>query len=158
MTFTALDITERKAAEAALRESEARFRSFVEQSFDGIVLTDHDGNVIVFNRRMEEITGLQREDVFGRPIWDLQARLLPVEQRTPRRVQDIEAAIRQALATHSSPVFYRYIEGRITRPDGQQSVIQYMLFPMELSGRFMIGSVNRDITDIRQPPEPGPGP
>ncbi|OPY26520.1 MAG: putative diguanylate cyclase [Methanocella sp. PtaU1.Bin125] len=150
-------ITERKAAEAALCESEAKFRSFIEQSFDGIVLSDHNGNVIEFNRRMEEITGLKREDVMGKPVWEFQSRLQADAQQTPERKRMIEDRVRQAFTTHDSPLYNRYIESRITLADGRQRIIQSMLFPVKLDGSFMIGSVHRDITDLPRSSEPGPG-
>ncbi|WP_447977263.1 PAS domain S-box protein [Candidatus Nitrospira bockiana] len=33
-----------------------------------VVLTDPDGNILVFNTRAEELTGYQREEVVGRPV------------------------------------------------------------------------------------------
>ncbi len=66
------DITGRKSMEEALRESEEKFRSIVEQSTDGIVLVDSDGIVIEWNSAMESIVGLRREQAMGKALWDVQ--------------------------------------------------------------------------------------
>jgi PAS domain S-box-containing protein len=51
------DITERKQAEIALQESEARFRAVFEQSAFGIALVDASGRFIRVNQRFCEFTG-----------------------------------------------------------------------------------------------------
>lgn len=55
------NITERKRAENALRESEERYRGIVNQTIAGIAETDLTGKYIMVNDRYCEITGYSRE-------------------------------------------------------------------------------------------------
>ncbi len=57
------DITDRRQAEAALRESEERFRATFEQAAVGVAHTNLEGRYIRVNQRLCEITGYSREEL-----------------------------------------------------------------------------------------------
>lgn len=67
----ARDISERKAAEEALRASEALFRAVYENAGVGIALADDRGRWIGFNRRFEEIVGYRQEELVQMKITDV---------------------------------------------------------------------------------------
>ena len=62
------DISDRKATEAQLRDSEAKFRAFLESASEAIIVTNAQGEIIVFNAKAEDLFGYNRSEVFGRKI------------------------------------------------------------------------------------------
>lgn len=59
---TFLDITDRKNAEARLRESEVRYRSIVQQAPFGIAQSTLDGKILVVNAALARMLGYESED------------------------------------------------------------------------------------------------
>ena len=66
-----VDITDKRAAEDALRASEKRFRALVENGADGITLLDADGTITYAGPSTESIRGYTPEEMVGRPLSEL---------------------------------------------------------------------------------------
>ncbi len=67
-----VDITERKQAENALKDSEERLKSFYDAAFEGIALT-RQGKIIDVNKRICELFGYERDELIGREVLGLVA-------------------------------------------------------------------------------------
>ncbi|MGM0611478.1 MAG: PAS domain S-box protein [Thermodesulfobacteriota bacterium] len=68
------DITVRKQAEESLRESEERFKSIFEGSFDAIFLVRQDAGFADVNRAACKLTGYSKEELLAMRIPDLHGR------------------------------------------------------------------------------------
>jgi PAS domain S-box-containing protein len=65
----AQDITERKKAEEALRESEKKYRQLIETLQEGVWAIDKDANTTFVNLRMAEILGYTVEEMLGKSLF-----------------------------------------------------------------------------------------
>ncbi|MEI7685011.1 MAG: PAS domain S-box protein [Planctomycetota bacterium] len=77
LAFVVANITERKAVEASLRESEDRFRLLFENSPDAIFVEDAQGRVHDVNPAACKLHDLKRSELIGRNVLDL----VPPERR-----------------------------------------------------------------------------
>ncbi|MBE9529448.1 MAG: PAS domain S-box protein, partial [Proteobacteria bacterium] len=64
------DVTEHKRAEEALRESEGRLQSVLENTTAVIYVKDLEGCHLIVNRRFEELFGVDRESIKGKTVYD----------------------------------------------------------------------------------------
>ena len=63
---TYIDITERKQAEEALKQSEEDYRTLVQNANSIILRLDPQGNVTFFNKYAQDFFGYQEEEILGR--------------------------------------------------------------------------------------------
>jgi two-component system NtrC family sensor kinase len=61
-----IDISDRKRMERELREANEFFMNLIESSVDGIIAADMKGNIIIFNKGAEHLTGYTAEEVIGK--------------------------------------------------------------------------------------------
>ena len=132
---TSVDITERKRAEEAHRESELRFRTFVDHVADAIVIQDDQGIIVDANRQGCEGLGYTRQEVIGKTPCD--SFCLNIDgQAADLGIATRAAAGETVFETHS----HRHKDGTV--------------FPVEVhtrsfwySGRRLLLKVARDISD-----------
>ncbi len=138
------DITSRKLAEEAMRASEQKFRSIVEQLTDGFALLDEEGHIIEWNRALEHILNLKRNQVMGKNFWDIGDQIKTLKASSKLSTFN-EELIRQALQSGKSSIFNKPVEIILQRR-GEVSYIQQTAFPIQTEKGYRIGWLHRDIT------------
>lgn len=62
------DITARKTAEQALRDSEAKLRAVIDTAVDGVIIIDASGDIELFNPACRRLFGYEPDEVIGRNV------------------------------------------------------------------------------------------
>jgi PAS domain S-box-containing protein len=146
---TVLDITERRQAEAALQASEAGYSALVEQMIDGVVVADESGAIAVWNTGMVSLSGIEKCDAIGMPIWAIEARMVPDELRTPDLADRIQAAF-ENVAKCPEQWSQEPYDHAVVRADGTRRIVQDSPFVVVTEHDVRLCAVLRDITDRRQ--------
>lgn len=148
-----IDITACKLNEDALREGEQKFRGVIEQSLDGIVIADEQGNIIEWNQAQETITGYGKDAFLGKSLWDMQFSLALPEFQTREIYERSRDFVLDILQTRRSEKFGRVNEYKICRPDGEVRVVETVIYPIDAGEKFWVGSVTRDVTEQKRTEE-----
>jgi PAS domain S-box-containing protein len=101
----AADVTERRDAVEALRQSEERFRRIVETANEGIWTLDAEARITLVNHRMAEILGYREDELLGRPKWDF------ILDEDREHVQQLWERRRQGVSEQAD-VRFRHKDGR----------------------------------------------
>jgi PAS domain S-box-containing protein len=129
LTGFARDITRRKQAETALRESERKFRAIFDHTFQFTGLLTPEGTVLEVNQTALEFAGLRREEVRGRPFWE--TLWFAASDETRSRCQ-------AAVAEAARGKFVRY-EETVSGAWGKRLPVDFSLKPVaDDSGRVVI--------------------
>ena len=134
------DITERKQMEAALRDSEERFRTLFDMASDCILLLEpsRDGEAVIVDANIAagEMHGYTRDELIGKPIVFLNA---------PESLKQSPELVKRLMDGHAATFEIKHV-----RKDG-------IVFPVEVSAKLIylggapyILGVDRDITKRKE--------
>jgi PAS domain S-box-containing protein len=144
-----VDLSERRKAEQALQESEAKYRGLVEQSAEGIILLDGAGSILDCNPVLECLIGFSKRELLGRKIWDFDFRLLPEEIATEREFADFRKKWESELENCDGIARLGPYEAVVRNDVGGRRIIEQTFFPISSAAGLKIGGILRDVTERR---------
>jgi two-component system, cell cycle sensor histidine kinase and response regulator CckA len=135
------DITARKAAEAALAESEARFRALVETTSDWVWETDANGRFTYCSPLCETIYGYRPDELVGQPLFDLLMH--------PEEIAEGWALFNQCVEAGQG---FHNIERRSLTKDNRVIHIEFSGMPVVTEDGQVTGfrGIDRDITQRKK--------
>jgi two-component system cell cycle sensor histidine kinase/response regulator CckA len=129
------DITERKRAEEAVRESEERYRRLVELSPDGIAITSLEKILFINSAGARILGGRAPEELIGQPV----SLFLPDHDAQKLKKRFLKYL--KSNRTQFQP------EEQLVRTDGTRRYIEWASVPFLFHGEPVLQVVFRDVTE-----------
>ena len=136
------DITDRKKAENALRESERKFHAIFDQTFQFTGLMALDGTLMEANRAALEFIGAEGKDVIGKPFW-----ATPWWTHSPELQDTLRTAVKKA----AEGEFVRF-EATHQAYDGEIHYIDFSIKPVRDDAGMVVLLIpeGRDISERKE--------
>ncbi|MDX6668375.1 MAG: hypothetical protein QOK04_1755, partial [Solirubrobacteraceae bacterium] len=133
------DITERMAAEDALRRAEERFRALLDAAPDAIVGVDDRGRIVLANAQVERLTGYSYDELLG----EYAVNLAPATARAEYTRRHRSFFVRGTLDPDEREFFLR-------RKDGTELPCEVALSTLESEEGLLAVAAIRDITERKR--------
>lgn len=130
------DITERKLAAQALRESEEKFRTIFELAPYGITIQEYNGKILAANRAFLQSIGLPKGQILGKNSFEAGLIDLETGQTLARELEETGRITNQEIT--------------IKRSDGRQLLMLVSSEQIHLAGQVNVLMVTVDITERKQ--------
>lgn len=135
------DITERKRSEAALRETEEKYRTLIELAGDAIIVVDaHTEIILDANQMAEKMLGRSRNEIIG---------LHQTEIQPQERLEQYSEIFKQHV--ESCGVFKTELELR--HKDGALVPMEVSATVVDVQGKRIVQGIFRDISERKQTEE-----
>jgi PAS domain S-box-containing protein len=137
------EMSERLKADAALKDSEERFRSLFNFASDSIILLDpsHDSGPLIVDANVSALSthGYTREELLGKPISLLDP---------PENAEEVRKTVERLKAGESLTFEVRHL-----RKDGSAFPVEVSARLININGNAYILSIDRDITERKRAEE-----
>jgi PAS domain S-box-containing protein len=136
------DITDRKQAEEALKQSEEKYYNLIEHANDAIISINREGIIIGFNKSAEELFGYSREEMIGKSSYLF----------TSQQHKEKQKRLLQQFAEDGTKLYLdkNTQEGKGLRKDGKEIDIEFSYYILDIHGEFIATSIVRDITERKE--------
>jgi len=136
-----VNVTQNILYSQALAGSEAKLRSLIEQSPEGLVLINSEGIITEWNNSLTTITGVPRNEALYHYIWEIENRIL--RDSTDR---ESSQSYFSKLIAKSEQFYSEIIEQKIETNDGEIKFVQIVTFPIKVYNELLISRFVKDVT------------
>lgn len=149
--FIGIDITNFVEMQKISQLNRIVSEKIIEQSYDGIYITDCNSRIIEWNTAQSKITGIKPEDAKGRFVWDVLS-LIKVSKydkidTLKKRIKDI---YHELINDNDCKYFYKITERDSITITGDHICTQSITFPVITDDCKYIATINRDISKQKQ--------
>ncbi len=142
MVGITMDVSDRKLAEHAMKESEARTAAVIDAALDCIISMDHRGKIVEWNPAANRVFGYSRDQAIGQEMAEL---IIPPAMRDDHR-----AGLARYLGGGDGPVIGTRFEITAVRRDGSEFPVELAISRLPTEGPPVFTGYLRDISDRKQ--------
>ena len=139
---TERDITERKKAEQAIEDTAYQFQAVVESVGEGITFSNNSGKFLIYNLRMQQITGFTVDEANN--SGDFTRLLYPEPLEHQKALQRLQEIVEHKVALPLE------VETTIQAKDGTKKALWVSTVEMRFKDQEMFLSIYRDITERKK--------
>ncbi len=132
------DITERKAAEQKLKESEGQLQTIFNEAPDALIVINEEGNILRWNPQAEKIFGWSIQEVLGKPMKDF---IIPGQY-----MESHEKGFEHFLATAEGPYINKTVEITALNKKNIEFEIELTVSPATILGKYIFIAFIKDIS------------
>lgn len=143
------DITDKQNADKALKESEQKFRTFLDNSVDAIQLIDHTGKIIYTNEAYYQLTGYSPQEMIGNNFWETLYKKIPDHKKDNGFYNYLKNMGMKFLNPKEEPPTQTPVELEIQTKEGSSKSVHEVLFRFYTDNNMMLGSIMRDISELK---------
>lgn len=136
------DITERKRAEEALRQSEERLHTICNSAHDAVVMVDGSGKAVYWNPAAERMFGYTADEMKGRNVHDM---LLP-----DRYAERANRGFAEFTKTGKGAIVDKVLELTALRKDGAEFPIEISVAAFRIHEQWFAAGIVRDISQRKR--------
>ena len=136
---TALDITDRKRAEEALRESEEKYRTQFEEALDAIFVSEAETGILVdCNHAASVLVGRAKSEIVGQ------------HQRMLHPPEGVEGEFSRTYKQHLEDKEGQVLEAQVITKDGEIRDVAIKANIFEIKGKKFLQGIFRDIAERKR--------
>lgn len=138
------EIESKEILQTQLVSSQQLFAGLLQKSTDSIVIAEPQGNILQWNNKTEEYTGITKQQAIGKSYWKIISpwKEFKLEQQQLKKITS--QFINELINAQNDPKPLK-LKHWITA-NGQKRFVETKIFPISTPKRRLIGAISRNIT------------
>ncbi len=143
--FAGVDDTKAVLARIEKDKAERRMQKFVDESYDGMLLSDENGKIILWSAGLEKITNIPARKMYGKYFWEVRS-FFPNFRADYDGAVDYRELYKKALESGDFPFEGYIIQLEVKNPAGEIKYADASIFMLDSDEGYSFGGIIRDVT------------
>ena len=150
LQIVCVDVTETKNAQVELQYTLDKFKSVIDNSTEGIIITNEIGSIVEWNPAMDKLFGFSHNQAIGIFVWDLYEKLKSLKILYDFDPESYKHEFMLLLKTGNVSWLMQKITQKLMLPYGKIAFIEQVSYPIKTEKGIIIATMFHDVTDEKQ--------